>query len=143
MTLHFADDNQIEHLAAAVQDRSLPKAQWTHAAHFAAVLWLLRHHPERSLEIEMPGIIRRYNEATGVANTDDGGYHETITQASIMAARAFLNRHPGTTPLHEILDRLMASPLGRSDWVLSHWTKARLFSVEARHAWLAPDIQGL
>jgi hypothetical protein len=37
-----------------------------HAAHFAAALWLLTRHPELDLPRELPGIIRAYNEATGV-----------------------------------------------------------------------------
>ena len=43
---------------------------------------------------EMPGLIRAYNESTGVPNTDTGGYHETITLASLRAACAWLARRP-------------------------------------------------
>lgn len=89
----------------------------------------------------MPLLIRAYNEATGVANTDDGGYHETITLASIGAAAAFLAAQPATRPLHEVVDRLMATPLGHPDWLLAYWTKARLFSAAARRGWQEPDLR--
>jgi hypothetical protein len=134
-------DEDIERIAAGVIARSLPKPQWTHAAHFAAALWLLSR-PGRDAAAEMPGLIRAYNAATGVPNTDTSGYHETITQASLRAARAWLARDPGA-PLSEVLAALLASPHGRSDWLLAHWTPERLFSPEARRTWQDPDLQPL
>jgi hypothetical protein len=101
----------------------------------------LRHRSELNLANAMPPIIRAYNEATGVANTDTGGYHETITQASIRAARALLDRHATSRPLHEIMDVLMASPLGHPDWLLAFWSRDLLFSIEARRVWVDPDLQ--
>jgi hypothetical protein len=143
MTKHFRNDDDIDRLARGVIDGSCPKAEWTHAAHFAVALWVLRHWPDRPAETVMPDIIRTYNEASGVRNTDTAGYHETITQASIRAARAFLSRHPSSPALHELIDLLMDTPLGGSEWILSHWSRERLFSVEARRSWVEPDLQPL
>ena len=140
MKRHFEDDAAVEHIALGLLDRSLPKPEWTHAAHFAAALWLIRHEDEEPVETRMPPLIRAYNAATGVANTDSEGYHETITLASIAAARAVLAAAPEAAPLHEVLDALMAGPLGRSDWPLAYWSKARLFSAEARRGWVEPDL---
>jgi hypothetical protein len=90
----------------------------------------------------VPALIRAYNEATGVANTDTGGYHETITQASLLAAGAFLAAAPNQ-PLFAICNALMATPLGHPDWLLEYWSKPILFSTEARRTWLSPDIKPL
>jgi hypothetical protein len=87
-------------------------------------------------------MIRAYNEATGGANTDTVGYHETITQASLRAARRFLTESP-PGPLHATCNALMASPLGDPDWLLMYWSRERLFSVEARRARVEPDLQEL
>jgi hypothetical protein len=143
MTKYFSDDDAVERLARGVIDGSCPKAEWTHAAHFAVAFWILRHWPDRPAETVMPDIIRTYNEATGVRNTDTSGYHETITQASIRAARSFLGGYPASQPLHELIDLLMDTALGRSGWMLAHWTRERLFSVEARRVWVGPDLQPL
>jgi hypothetical protein len=140
MTHHFPDDAAVARVGFGLIDRSLPRAEWTHAGHFAAALWLLRHEPEAVVRRRMPPMIRAYNEATGVPNTDDGGYHETITLASIAAARAFLGARPASAPLHLLVDELMASRLGRPDWLLAYWSKTLLFSVEARRAWVEPDL---
>jgi len=134
----FASDEDLARIVRGITDTNLPKAEWTHAAHFAAALWMLR---AGTIE-DLPGTIRRYNTASGTANTDTSGYHETITRASIRAAAAFLAEHPGD-PLWRVVTALMASPLGRSDWLLAYWSRGRLFSVEARKAWVDPDLQAL
>jgi hypothetical protein len=138
----FTSDEEISAIGLGLLDRTLPKTVWTHAAHFAATLWLLQCRPDVEISREMPGIIRGYNEATGGANTDTSGYHETITQASIRAARAFLVEAP-PQPLFVTCNALMLSRLGQPDWLLEYWSRPRLFSVEARREWLEPDRQRL
>ena len=138
----FVRDEEIAAIGRGLMTRTLPKANWTHAAHFAAALWLLACCPEFDACQAMPEMIRAYNESTGVANTDSSGYHETITQASLRAARAFLAGRPHL-PLYEVCNELMASPLGRSDWLLAYWSRPWLFSVEARRSWVEPDLQPL
>jgi len=85
----FTSDEEVLKIGRGLTDRTLPKPAWTHAAHFASAMWLISHHGRIFAVRELPGFIRAYNEATGVANTDTSGYHETITQASIRAADAF------------------------------------------------------
>lgn len=136
----FSNDAEIARVAAKFLDRSLPKPEWTHAAHFAVTLWLMRHRPALDLPRELAGLIRAYNDVTGTPNTDSSGYHETITQASLAAARSRLAASPDR-PLHEILDTLLASPMGESKWLLEYWSRDKLFSVEARRHWLAPDLK--
>lgn len=135
----FTTDAEIDRIASGVLDLSLPKAEWTHAAHFALALWLLRHRED--VPAIMPGIIRAYNVATGGENTDTAGYHETITQASLRAAKAF--GFAPDYPLHELTNQLMRSELGRSDWLLAYWTKDRLFTALARREWVEPDLKAL
>ncbi|HEY1891223.1 MAG TPA: hypothetical protein VGG63_12490 [Steroidobacteraceae bacterium] len=132
-------DDDIERIARGLIDRTLPKSGWTHAAHFAAAPWLLRHRGDAALHA-MPPLIRAYNESTGVANTDTTGYHETITLASLRLARSWLADRPGMA-LHIALAELLASPHGRSDWPLAYWSRERLFSAIARRAWVDPDLR--
>ena len=138
----FVSDDEIAAIARGVIDLTLPKPRWTHRAHFACALWLLAGRPDLDVPHAMPGLIRAYNEATGVANTDSGGHHETITQASLRAASAFLKAR-GAAPLFVVCNALMQSPFGNKDWLLAYWSKERLFSVEARRAWVEPDLAPL
>lgn len=129
----------IDRIARGLLDRSLPKAEWTHAAHFAAAFWLLRR-PDGNATRDMPPLIRAYNEACGVANTDTSGYHETITIASLRAAAAWLRERPDV-PLQASLAQFLAGAYGRSDWLLEYWSKRVLFSVTARRMWVEPDFR--
>lgn len=143
MTTYYPSDVAIAALARGFLDRALPKAEWTHAAHFAMTLWLMRHEPARNLSRDLPGLIRRYNESVGGVNSDTAGYHETITQASIRAARAFLASRSAGEPLHDVVDALMDGALGGSEWPLAYWSRAHLFAVSARRGWAEPDLQPL
>jgi hypothetical protein len=136
--MSFETDDEIEATARAMMACALPKEAWTHTAHFASALWLLRTRGEAAYA-EMPGLIRAYNESVGGRNTDTEGYHETITQASLRMAHGALRE----APLTVVLAELMAGPCGRSDWILTYWSKQVLFSAEARREWVAPDIQPL
>jgi hypothetical protein len=136
-------DDRIAALVAGFLDLTLPKGEWTHAAHFATALWLLRHRPDLDLPAAMPDLIRTYNRSVGGVNDDRSGYHETITQASLRAAHHALTTEPADQPLHRVLARLIDGPCGRSDWLLAHWSRERLFSVEARRTWSDPDLAPL
>jgi hypothetical protein len=139
--VHFSSDTEIDRIGRGLLDRSLPKAEWTHAAHFAAAFWVLRR-PDMHAPRVMPGLIRAYNEATGVPNTDSGGYHETITLGSLRAARSWLAARSDKA-LHAALNEFLASEYGRSDWLLVFWSKPLLFSVAARAIWVEPDLRPL
>ena len=139
MTLPYPDDAAIVSVGERFAARTLPKAEWTHAAHFAAALWLLRCRPELVAEEAMPGMIRRYNEAVGTVNSDSSGYHATITLALLAGLRAFLAERAPDEPLHRLLAAVLASPLADREWALAYWTRERLFSVAARREWVAPD----
>ena len=137
----FTSDEEIDRIGEGLLARTLPKAEWTHAAHFAAAVWLLRRRGAAAYA-EMPPAIRSYNESLGGVNTDTEGYHETITIASLKVAEAHIAAHAGL-PMHEQVSRLLAGPYGQSGWILAHWSRERLFSPGARRAWLAPDLEPL
>jgi len=137
--VRFTNDDEVQELAEGMMARTLPKERWTHAAHWATTLWLLTERPEILPEREMPGMIRGYNESVGGQNTDTAGYHETITQASIRAARRFLRERDANEPLFERCNALMETELGDPEWLLEFWNKETLFSVEARKGWVEPN----
>ena len=134
------NDAKIETLALRALGATLPRPEWTHAAHFALALWVLRHKPAQGAPEAFREIILRLNAFHGTPNTDCEGYHHTITIASLGAARHVLDRHGLEEPLERVLAALMDSEYGRSDWLLAYWSRELLFSVEARRGWLPPDL---
>lgn len=141
--MYLSDDIAIERIAKGVIDRTLPKDEWTHAAHFAAAVHILRHLDHLASPDEFRKLITAYNEATGTPNTETEGYHHTITVASLRAAEHHLERLGPATPLHRVLAQIMASDLGGRDWILGYWSREVLFSPEARRRWLDPDLAPL
>ena len=140
--MSFDSDDDILALTDAFRARTLPKEQWTHAAHWAAALRLMAED-EAGAYRNMPGMIRAYNESIGGVNTETEGYHETITLASLKAAGHALGAAPAGTPLHIVLADLLAGPCGKPDWILDYWSKDRLFSPLARREWVEPDMKAL
>src|ERR1700760_3640013 len=74
----FTCNDEIIAIGEGLLARTVPKSDWTHAAHFASTLWLLTCRPEIDLSLAMPRFIRAYNESIGGQNTATSGYHETI-----------------------------------------------------------------
>ena len=139
----FASEAEIIRIGEGLFAKTLPRTDWTHAAHFAAALWLMRYHPELDAAETLPGLIRAYNESVGRVNDETGGYHETITLASLRAARGILDAYPPEMPVYRIVNALMATNLADPNWLLEYWSRGRLMSVEARRTWLEPDLKAL
>jgi hypothetical protein len=74
MTIEQAKD-----LVTQFEECSLPKERWTHEAHFVMALWYCSHQPVPVALQSIRNGIKKYNVSVGGANTDDAGYHETIT----------------------------------------------------------------
>ena len=143
MKVHFTSEAEIIRVGEGLTACSLPRSEWTHATHFAAALWLMRYRPELDAAATMGDLIRRYNESVGGVNDDHSGYHETITQASLRAARGVFNAYPPEMPVYRIANALLSTNLADPNWLLEYWTRERLMSVEARRNWLEPDLKSL
>jgi hypothetical protein len=139
----FHDDAEIVLIGEGLLARSLPRAEWTHEAHLAATTYLLTRRPDVDIDKELPGIIRAYNESVGGVNSDSEGYHETITRVFLHGVRLFLAEAEAGEPLHDLVNELLLSPMGRRDWPLRFYSAERLFSVEARRKFVPPDIAAL
>ncbi|HEY7376107.1 MAG TPA: hypothetical protein VIF57_28355, partial [Polyangia bacterium] len=83
------------------------------------------------------------NGAHGTVNSDTRGYHETITCVYVRLLDAFLRGRPDGEPLDDAVAVLLAGPLAARDVVLRHYSRERLFSVEARRGWVEPDLEPL
>jgi hypothetical protein len=140
---HFACPAEIEQLGEGLLARTLSRKEWTHEAHLAATTYLLLKRPDVDLDKELPAIIRRFNKSVGGVNSDTEGYHETITRVFLGGVRLFLAQADTDDPLHDLVNALLLSPMGRRDWPLRFYSRDRLFSVEARRRFVDPDVAAL
>ncbi|HEV2567614.1 hypothetical protein [Sphingomonas sp.] len=134
----FTTAAEVRRLGEGLIACALERAEWTHEAHLGATLYLVVERPELDLDAELPGFIRRFNESVGGRNSDTEGYHHTITLTYLNAIRDHAAETKGLE-LCARTNKLLLSERGRRDWPLRFYTPDRLFSVEARLGFIAPD----
>ncbi len=138
----FASDADVIRIGEGLLDRSLPRPDWTHEAHLAACLYLLRERPDIDVDARIATIISGYNATVGGVNDDTQGYHDTITRVFVHGVRWHLIATEAQG-LAESVNTLLVSPVGRRNWPLRFYSRERLFSVAARRGFVAPDLAPL
>jgi hypothetical protein len=135
----FRTTEEVLSLVRRFEDCTLPRAEWTHAAHLTVALWHLLQFdwPEASARVRAR--IKRYNAAHGIPTTPTGGYHETLTLFWLRAVRTFLEAERNEARSLVRLANELAATADRG-LPLKHYTRERLFSPEARAAWVEPDL---
>ncbi len=139
----FSSDDEIAILTAGFLARTLPGKAWTNDAHWAVAFDLVMNHPGFDAPRDMPEAISAYNVASGIQNTGTSGYHETITQAALVMVRHALETGEPGRRTFEAVNELMASPTGKPDWLLAHWSRDVLMSAAARRSYVPPDLKPL
>ena len=119
---------------------TLPKEEWTHAAHLTVGLWHVDRHGAAEALPRLRDGIRRLNESHGNVNTPTSGYHETITAAYVTLLAAYLDACPPGLPLAARVARLLAGPLAARDMLFTFYSRDHLMSNEARARWVDPDL---
>ncbi len=141
-TKTFRSTEEILSLVRAFDDCTLAREGWTHAAHLTVALWHLLQYDWPEAVARVRSGIKRYNAAHGVRQTSTGGYHETLTLFWMRRVRAFLEEGRNEArSLVALANDLAAS--AAATLPLEHYTRDRLFSPEARAAWVEPDLKPL
>jgi hypothetical protein len=125
-------------IARGLIEASFPARDLHHREHCLASACLIIDQPAVEWERELPGVIRRYNLAMGGANTDEAGYHETLTQFFLGEIRRFLAAHADLSPA-AACRALLDSPIAAKDHALTFYSSERLHSRAARLGFVAPD----
>ena len=124
----------VDEIVAGFETRTLPKPAWTHEAHLAVCWATVRRLGVEAALTHLRAGICTYNESTATVNSDSSGYHETLTRYYIGAV--------ADLDLPSI-DEVIAHPRCDRTAPLQHWSRAHLFSVEARLGWAEPDLAPL
>lgn len=133
---------EIDSLIERFENRKLPRAEWTHEAHLVVAIWYCSKHPfEMALELTRQ-YITGHNESVGTPNTDTEGYHETITKFWLIAANNFILASEPVS-ITELCNNFLQSEMASSSYPMNFYSKEKLFSVEARHTWVEPDLNEL
>jgi len=131
--------NEIESLVTRFEARQLSKPEWTHSAHLIlAICYSTSCSSEEAIDRARENI-SKFNLSVGTENTDTGGYHESITKFWIWVAKEYLKDNQFDS-LTQTCNSFINSEFACRELPLRYYTKDVLFSVEARHNWVEPDI---
>jgi hypothetical protein len=133
----------LDALVAAFRDETLPRGEWTHAAHLRVGAWHVHHHGAGTTLALLRARITRLNERHGTVNSDTSGYHETITVAYVKLIEAFLATFAPEVALEARVEALLAGPLGDRALLFRFWSRETLLSAAARRGWVPPDLAPL
>src|SRR5438309_1830683 len=118
----------------------LPKAQWTHAAHVAtAAYFAFDHAAEATFAIMKAGILH-HNTSVGTANTEDNGYHETLTRFWSSEIGEFVRGARFASRLDAVRAAVSAFGTDRERFQ-AFYSFDVVRDRRARREWVAPDRQ--
>ena len=127
-----------EEFLAAFEGCTLPKADWTHAAHVRMAWLYLTRLPKSDALARVRGGIRRYNAAVG-----SDGYHETVTVAFTLLIRSRMDAAGRGEGFAAFAARNPDLFEGRSELLGRHYDPATLADFEARQRFVVPDREPL
>ena len=136
---HLADDAALDAFLAAWRDGTLPKSEWTHAAHVtvcAARAWDGGTVDEVFAAMKR-GIVA-YNVAVGTANTATSGYHETLTRFWAGVVVAHLRAAAPLSRLDAVRSAVAALGTARALHA-AHYSFDVVADRRARAEWVPPD----
>lgn len=135
----YKRDEEIILLVKRFEERTLPKAEWTHEAHLTVGLFYCYKNPLGVAKNLMSDGIYWLNDAHGTPNTESSGYHETLTLFWLKTISSFLERNKDEESLTVLANELLVF-YNNSNLPLRHYSRERLFSVEARLQYVEPDL---
>ena len=137
-----ATEPEIDAFLHAFEACTLPKSEWTHAAHIFTGACFVHTLGEPAAIDRMRHSIRRYNESIGGQNTPTSGYHESVTVFWIKLLSAFHRDTPPTTRAAFAacaVERFAAE----RDLLARFYDFDLVASADARQRWIPPTLRPL
>lgn len=136
----FTNTDEVYTLVKAFENRTIPKEEWTHPAHLAVGLYYCKTRPFVVAKNVMRDGIYWLNDSHGTPNTDDNGYHETLTVFWLKRIWNFLDEHAETLSLAALANKLIEQ-YDDPRLPFSYYSRDLLLSASARHEYFPPDIR--
>src|SRR5689334_23383349 len=122
----------------AFEDGSLRADDWHHREHIKVAYLLLRNFPLTVAIDRMRAGLKKLNDAQGVPDSLERGYHETITQAWMRLVDFTLHE---SGPAADADQFFQDHPeLAQPKTLRLFYSKQRLMSAQAKAEYLTPDL---
>lgn len=134
----LSSEAALDELLAGFEAGTWPGAQWTHAAHLAmGACYILAY--DDALD-RMRLAIPRYNISQGGKNTEDSGYHETLTCFWHIVIRKFIGTLPPALDRLAVARAVVGEFASKRDLFRDYYDFDVVKSREARAKWIPPSI---
>jgi hypothetical protein len=134
-------EEALDRFLARFFDHSLPKAEWNHAAHVAMAAYVLYDSDVATALPKVRKAIRAYIEASGGRNTENNGYHETLTVFWLKVVSAKLRELQATSRLDAVRGAVAAYGEARRLHTLYYSQDLHAADTVARQQWVEPDLR--
>ena len=135
-----ATEQEIDAFLTAFVGCTLPKEEFTHAAHLLTGACFTHCFGEAAAIEHMRRLISRFNESVGGQNTDSAGYHETITVFWIKMLAA-LRATPPHLPRGAFAALAIERFGNRREAFRDFYDFDVVASTEARRSWMEPTLK--
>jgi hypothetical protein len=135
-------EDALESFLRRWENGQLSKAEWTHAAHVAvAACYTWDHDAGEAFTLMKAGIIR-HNTAVGTLNTEDSGYHETLTRLWTVLVQNATGSAGFPNRLEAVRAAVRAFGDDRKRYEL-YYSFDVVKDRRARREWVEPDLRPL
>ena len=132
----FDTEDSLDRFISSFEDGTWPGADWKHVHHLVmATYYVMKYGRDEALRLARNNIAR-YNEAQGGRNTEDSGYHETLT---VFWIDAVANTIPAGKQRLEAVRHVVEVLAPKRDLWREYYSFDVVNSREARAAYIAPD----
>ena len=116
---------------------------WNHAAHLVVATWYCMNHEfDEALSLVRDGI-KAFNIRNGGENTEDAGYHETLTVFWMVKVSRHVHSLPSGTSFVDAATSAMATFSNAVPLLAAHYSYDVIKDREARAVWKTPDLNPL
>jgi len=138
----LASESSLRDFVSQWEFHTLPKAQWTHAAHVAVCAFYTASFGSVEALSRMRARIPLYNLAVGTQNTEDSGYHETLTVLWVNIVGDFIAAREFATPFAAV--EATVNRFGQERKLHeAFYTFNVVTDRHARRQWVPPDAAPL
>ena len=137
---YLESESALTEFVNAFETGTFPGKQWKHAEHIALAACYLHAMPVSEALDRARDRIRAYNESQGGKNTEDSGYHETLTVFWLLIVDQAIDRN---APRAQAARAITAQFATQRDLYRDYYSFDLLTSREARARWIPPDVKSL
>jgi hypothetical protein len=141
--LHYPflkSEEALETFIRSWESGTLPRTEWTHGAHVAvAAYYAFSQREEATFQRMKTGIVH-FNACVGTANTENSGYHETLTRFWAGIVCSFVRKRQGASQLVTVRDAVDKFGEDRDRHRL-YYSFDGVRYRGARRGWIQPDRQ--